>query len=409
MPRSRGGPTTVTDVLVLLVTAALAAAPEVLPATPVGEAPPQVVVDKLTQLLRSAVQARSAGPTTPAPGAVLAEEARARYFDLDFQGAAELARRSVKRSLEHPEEFGDGSGYVLARVLEALALRELKDQAGAAAAFKAALAVKPDLTLSENDYSPDAIAALARARDAHAQAPATGELTVASAPPFARVFVDGRAWGETPTTVKGLHAGLHVLEVLRDGRLPHRAWFEAGVEARELQLPLAEDPVASLRSTLARALETGAPAPAAEPPSRALAVKLERDVVVVVTGLRGGRVTVSAARVPTTGAITFAATSVDLDLLEANAAIRALAAALLDGSARTVGTPPAAREGEAWLGLMPPAAPAAPEPPPPAITSRPLFWVLMGVGVLAVGGGAAFAVDRVTAPRSVGLSVELPR
>lgn len=399
--------------LPLLVFASLlAAAPEVLPATPVGEAPPQAVTDKLTQLLRSAVQARAAGPTTPQPGAVLAEEARAKYFDLDFAAAATLARRSVVRSLEHPEEFGDGSGYVLAHVLEALARRELKDEPGAVLAFRAALAVKPDLSLSENDYSPDAIAALARAREDLARAPTAAEVNVSSAPPFARVFVDGRFQGETPTTVKALPPGRHLLELFRDGRLAHRAWFDAGTAALNLQVALQEDPAALLRAQLASAVTLGAPARDAVPAAAKLAQRLGADVVVTAVGARGGRVTLVAARVTESGAVRRVSTSIDADLLEASATVRLLAAGLFEGGdaeLSSIATPGEVKFEVAWLGLEPPPKPPAMPAPPAAVTSRPLFWILTGVGVVAAGFGAAYGVSRVTAPRSVGTTVELPR
>jgi hypothetical protein len=387
------------------------AVPEVLPAVGVGEAPSQPVADKLTQLVRSAVRASATGPTVPAPGAVLAEEARARYFDLDFRAAAALARQSVTRSLEHPEEFGDGSGYVLAHVLEALALRELKDPAGAAAAFRAALAVRPDLSLSENDYSPDAIAALARARETLAAAPVGGDVVVSSAPPFARVFVDGRAFGETPTTVKGLPPGRHLLELTLDGRLPHREWLELGAEPVERKLPLAVDPAATARATLSAAVRAGAGEGAATA-AATLAKELQRDVVVLATGARAGRVTLVAARVTASGETRRVATSVDEDLLEAQGATRLLAAAVLGPTSATpgaVGTPGQVDFSRAFLGLVPPPPPAAPPPPPPALTSRPWFWVAVGAAVVAAGAGAGAGVAWARAPRSLGVTVELPR
>ena len=396
----------------LFVVLLLSATPEVLPATPVGASPTQAITDKLTQLVRSAVQAKSAGPTSPAPGAVLAEEARAKYFDLDFEGAAKLARESVTRSLEHPEEFGDGSGYVLAHVLEALARRELKDEAGAVAAFRAALAVKPDLSLSENDYSPDAIAALARAREDLARAPAAAEISVSSAPPFARVFVDGRFQGETPMTVKGIPPGRHLLELVRDGRLPHREWFDAGKSPLTVQPQLKEDPAATLRASLTSAVARGAKPDESVPAAAALAKELQRDVVVLALGARAGRVTLVAARVGPGGEVRRVMTSVDEDLLEASATAKLLSAALLEAAnaeVAAVGTPGEGKFDEAWLGLMPPPAPVAPPPPPAAVTSKPLFWLLLGAGVIAAGAGTAYGVSRAVAPRSLGTTVEFPQ
>jgi hypothetical protein len=399
---------------VLLLAAAVSAAqgvPEVLPAVGVGEAPAQAVTDKLTQLVRQAVRARATGPTVPAPGAVLAEEARAKYFDLDFKAAAALARQSVTRSLEHPEEFGDGSGYVLAHVLEALALRELKDEAGALAAFSAALAVKPDLSLSENDYSPDAIAALARARERLAAAPVGGDLVIASAPPFARIFVDGRSFGETPMTVKGLPPGRHLLELTLDGRLPHREWLVLGAQPLERTVQLVVDPVATARAALAAAVSAGA-GEATLMAATTLAKELGTDVVALATGLREGRVTLVAARVTPLGEARRVVTSVDEDLLEAQAVARLVAATLLEPPTPTpsaVGTPGVADFTKSFLGLAPPPPPAEPPPPPPSLSSRPWFWVLVGVGVAAVGAGAGIGVARAQAPRSLGVTVELPR
>lgn len=370
------------------------------------------MTDKLTQLLRSAVQAKSAGPTTPQPGAVLAEEARAKYFDLDFKTAAELARKSVARSLEHPEEFGDGSGYVLAHVLEALALRELKDEKGAVSAFRAALAVKPDLSLSENDYSPDAIAALARAREDLARAPVAAEVNVSSAPPFARVFIDGRFQGETPMTVKSLAPGRHLLELFRDGRLPHRAWLDAGATVVNVEVPLKEDPAAVLRARLAQAVTQGAKADESLPAATALAKELSTDVVVLALGAREGRVTLVAARVTAEGQSRRVVTSIDENLLEASATVRALAASLLEAPSAEVGqvgTPGITKFDVAWLGLEPPPPPPKPDEPAPSVTSKPMFWLLLGVGVVAAGAGVSFGVSRAIAPRSVGTTVELPQ
>ncbi len=398
--------------LVVFASLAVAAPPEVLPATRVGAAPPQVVTDKLTQLLRTAVQAKAAGPATPAPGAVLAEAARAKYFELDFKAAASLAAQSLTRSLEHPEEFGDGSGYVLAHVLQALALRELKDTAGAIASFRGALTVKPDLSLSENDYSPDAIAALARAREDLASRPASGDVNVSSAPPFARVFLDGRFQGETPTTLKGLPPGRHLVELLRDGRLPHRAWLETTAAGQEVQVALKEDPAAALRARLNVALTSGGAEPAVRDAAQALAKQLGTDVVALALGARDGRITLVAARVTDGGDTRRVVTSVDDDLLEASATMRLLAATLLEAPApapATIGPQGSTDFSTAWLGLAPPPAPAAPAPPPPALTSKAWFWVVLGVGVVAAGAGATYGVSRITADRSVGVTVELPR
>jgi hypothetical protein len=395
--------------LVVFASLSFAAAPELLPATPVGAAPPQAVTDKLTQLLRTAVQAKSAGPTTPAPGAVLAEDARAKYFDLDFKAAAQLARQSVTRSLEHPEEFGDGSGYVLAHVLEALALRELKDTTGAIASFRAALAVKPDLSLSENDYSPDAIAALARAREDLASRPVSGDVNVSSAPPFARLFIDGRAQGETPTTVKGLPPGRHLVELFRDGRLAHREWLETGPATKDLQVALLEDPAAALRARLATAVTSGGSEREVLGAAQALARQLGLDVVLVAVGARAGRVVLIAARVTEAGVSRRVLTSIDENLLEASAAVRLVATAVLEAPALepvSVGSPAETDFPKAWLGLAPPPAPLPAAPPPPSVTSKAWFWVLVGVGVVGAGVGTAYGV---LAPRSLGVTVELPQ
>jgi hypothetical protein len=266
--------------------------------------------------------------------------------------------------------------------------------------------------LSENDYSPDAIAALARAREDLARAPAAAEISVSSAPPFARVFVDGRFQGETPMTVKGIPPGRHLLELVRDGRLPHREWFDAGKSPLTVQPQLKEDPAATLRASLTSAVARGAKPDQSVPAAAALAKELQRDVVVLALGARAGRVTLVAARVGPGGEVRRVMTSVDEDLLEASATAKLLAAALLEAAnaeVAAVGTPGEGKFDEAWLGLMPPPAPVAPPPPPAAVTSKPLFWLLLGAGVIAAGAGTAYGVSRAVAPRSLGTTVEFPQ
>lgn len=86
-------------------------------------------------------------------------------------------------------------------------LAQLGRAAESRAAIALALALDPDRPITELEFSPDVIAAVAAAR---AQAPASHAVEIASEPAGAAIAIDGRDAGRTPATIE-LPAGEHVV------------------------------------------------------------------------------------------------------------------------------------------------------------------------------------------------------
>jgi type IV secretory pathway VirB10-like protein len=86
----------------------------------------------------------------------------------------------------------------------------------AAAAAPPTAPVVPDA--GQLQSSPAAAAAGGTARSAPAAAePEAGRITVRSTPSSARVLLDGRDVGQTPTTIRDVSQGTHVVRITRDG------------------------------------------------------------------------------------------------------------------------------------------------------------------------------------------------
>lgn len=407
----------------LLASSAFADGLVALPATSVGsEELPRPLLDKLTQLTRDGLTTAGAtGPTRAIDeGRALVEKARQKYFDLDFKGAFAGAEAAISHYRNSPELLGDGSAYLTAHLLAGISQLELKNTALANAHFKQALIIKPDLSLSESDYSPTAIAALERARESLRATTERASLAVSSSPPFSALFIDGKSIGETPITSGDLLPGLHFVRVEHEGHTPATAWVELGAGRTPLTLELTASPTEALRAQVASAVAAGKNEELVSI-ARQLAEALNADAVVVLGAQKANdRVLVSAARVGRDGRVVRSYTSVSSSLIDAPVAIDRLAKSVLEDRTdrprglAEVGAAGALDFDKHLLGLRPPErkviveAPAPPPPPPTPLYKKP--WIY-AVGLAVIGGGAAaYLLTRGPAPApGVGVTVSLPQ
>jgi hypothetical protein len=115
-----------------------------------------------------------------------------------------------------------------------------------------------------------------------------GSLLVRSTPPGARVFVDGREYGQTPVTVGNLARGVHRVRVVRDG-----------YAADEQQLTIT--PAQRTHSVMVRLSPERPATPVGEPPPpRAESSAARTGVLTVESRPAGARVFVDGAVVGTT-------------------------------------------------------------------------------------------------------------
>ncbi len=109
------------------------------------------------------------------------------------------------------------------------------------AAIALALALDPDRPITELEFSPDVIAAVAAAR---AQPPAAHPVEIASEPPGATLNVDGRDAGRAPLSVD-LAPGEHVVVARAPGLRSSAQAFAVTATTQRLALALERDEVAA--------------------------------------------------------------------------------------------------------------------------------------------------------------------
>ncbi len=235
-----------------------------------------------------------------------------------------------------------------ARLLEAEAWTEAKDDAAARDALRALLVVRPDVAPDAELLSPAARALFDEAVAA-AHGAGTGGLEVRSTPAGAEVVVDGAARGTAPVSLLGLAPGTHRVRVGAPGYAPSTAEVAVVAGAGAVHaVTLAPTPARRALDDAARVAVSGAPAAAVVEEIAAVARAAHVDAVVLV-GVR--------------------APGVATRRIDAHPAAAAPAAPLF---------PPAA-------------APA----PPAVVDEGPAWWVYgaLGAGVLAVTAlGVAGAV-----------------
>lgn len=402
---------------IALITVSAPAAGEVpqqplssLPATGVGDdAPPPAVLGKFDELLTDALKRAGASRPVapPSPDAAHVDQARAAWYDLRMPDALAHARAAIEHLRAHPEHVRTGDTLLMAHVYAALAAHELGKPADASAHFDAALTLRPDFRLSESEFSPTVLSQVERARERLLQTRARAPLTVSSSPGFAQITLDGRPAGDTPTTLREVLAGEHVVQLTKEGYLSVAQWVRVGPEGASVSAELPMSPVALLERQVRERIVAGE-SEALLSAARALALEEKADVVLVAGARAQSRWAVVVARVPPEGAPTRAHTTVALDLADAPAAFSALAKALLDASAGddpvSVGTaaPPGTLQfGRHLLGLGPPPLPAVrvdPTPPvptaPPTLWKRPVFWMVAGGVALAAAGTSTYLLTR---------------
>ncbi len=397
---------------------------EVLPAVSVGgpEVAPSVL-SKVTELTGDAL--RRAGAPAPAapsdPGEALVEAAHDLYIHAEFKRALASAEAAVAHYRDHPALVGDGARVIDAYVYAALAELELKHKDRVRQFLTAALVQRPDLKLSEMEFSPLAVVAVEQARRAELTGRPKASLTLTSTPPFAHAWVDGARIGETPVTARDLFIGRHVVRIESDGRTTQSTWVDlkqAG-QVASVSLDLRENPVETGRLAVTKAARTGAGAEL-EKRARELARAAGVESVVVLGVARLDQAyAVSVARVRADKGALRGFGAISSDLVDAPQTLNQLAGGLLenrDAAPVAVGRPVPASALDFqrhFLGLKPgePSVAAAligpPVPevePPTPVWKRPVLWV--GVGGAVVAAAGVYALTR-PGPRPATLTIDI--
>jgi PEGA domain len=179
-----------------------------------------------TRVIKDAVgDARNAASEGAVPAATLAQFRHVRemidegwraYTQVQLEFAASrlaAARTAAEELLALP---GASIVYADASLRLGAVLAQLGRSAESRAAIALALALDPERPITELEFSPDVIAAVAAAR---AQAPAAHATTVATDPASATLTVDGRDVGRSPATIE-LAPGEHVAIARTPGYRP---------------------------------------------------------------------------------------------------------------------------------------------------------------------------------------------
>ncbi len=354
------------------------------------------------------------------PGAQLVEQARTRYFDLDFDGTIAHAEQALAHYTAHPGDLGDGSGWVFAHVFAALAELERGAEPRALDHLVLAVTVRPELRLLESEFSPTALALLERARDLAARQE-SAPLTVSSAPAFARVRIDGRPAGETPLTYPKLTLGQHFVQLEKEGFVPVARWVRVSEPGAQVSFELIASPAAQLRQELALAISEGRGDEVPDLARRYAEASELEAVFLFAVAREGDGYVLTGGRVPRTGAPSRAVCRVSKDLTDAVAQVDALIAALFkpgpvdDPVVVGNGAPGIAVDfGRHWMGLRPPPPEAVGFAEPPALEPMPLYkrpwvWVAAGVVAAAAGSGIYFATRPPPPSPGVSMTVHLPQ
>jgi len=162
-------------------------------------------------------------------------------------------------------------------------LAQLGRAAESRAAIALALALDPDRPITELEFSPDVIAAVAAAR---ARAPAAHAVELASEPAGAAITVDGRDAGRTPATLE-LAAGAHVVIARAPAYRPSAQAFAVDAATPRITVALDRDDTAA---ALAGGAVLGLPDAAAQNLVDAALELADLDEVVLAaeTDRRGG-------------------------------------------------------------------------------------------------------------------------
>lgn len=394
------------------------------PAASVGDPPVEgSVLRKLDELAGSTLARAGAGSPAAAadPGLSLVERAKSLYVGLDFAGALRSAEEAVAHYRAHPEHLGDGRPILDSHVYAALALLELGRKEESQRQLSLALTLRPDLQLSEAEFSPVALLAVERARSAHLAGRAKAPLTLTTAPAFSQLWVDGKPAGEAPLALSELPVGWHFVRASKEGHSPQSAWVELTAKGAQLSLTLPRAPAAVAQERLREAIVSGRGAEVAEH-ARSLAQLSGADAVLLLAVSSGERLAATAALVTSDGRSTRSFSTLRGDLLDAPAVLDALVRSTLEedrgSTPRGVGEAGVAARfdfGRHFMGFGPPAAPVVDfTPPPPAPSApRPLWanpWAWAAAGAIAVAaGGGVYLLNRPPPPKpGTILDVSLP-
>lgn len=383
------------------------------------------ILSKVTELTGQSLRRAGAAPPAAAAdsAAPLVDEARGRYIRLDFAGAVQSAEAAIERYRAEPALVRDARRLLDAHVYAALANLELGKAQKTQEHLTAALVLKPDLQLSEADFSPTAILAVEKARAALNNSGAKGTLSVTTSPAFGKVKVDGKELGEAPLTSPEIFAGWHYVDASLDGFLPQSAWVEVKKDgAASLELTLAPNVADELKQKLAEAILVGEGNKVEDLARQLCTVSGASSVVLLAVAAAGDRYAVSAARVSLKGSSVRALTSLSKDLVDAPRGLEQLARSILEtrsSSARVVGVAPSMTEidfGLHFMGHKPPPGTTTVtspyvdlNPPPPPPVEKPSAswkpWAVIGGGVgLALIGGGVYLLTR-TDPKQPGVVV----
>jgi tetratricopeptide (TPR) repeat protein len=382
---------------------------------PVAAGPPGTadLAERAVELVRSETRARGhrvvseatlarildGAPVEEVPDMEAADDALRRgqdlYLEFAFAEAAghlESAASAFEKALPHT---GDLEVLVDALVFLGTTLRELGREEDGRAAFVRVLSLDPTHALDETIHPPEVIAAFEAAREEAAARP-SGRLDVASAPPLAEVFLDGRPVGRTPLTLTDVPVGAHALRLEMDGHQPFASQIRVDASGATMEIRLepldAGDVIEKLERELAG---QGRRSEISEHAAR-LTRSVGADVVgiLALSRVSGGYLMV-LAHVDGDGERRVAWTVVDPDFLRAQAAARLLVESIEAAPgprfvAVDLPEPALALDFERWTVGFSPAAPPGSTARDPATSRagrRPLLWTGIAVGVLAAAAG----------------------
>lgn len=182
-------------------------------------------------------------PKPALPPAAGLERVQQLYRDLEFEAAQQTAQALIDAAERPGVARVDLDRLYRLRVLAGMNHLALGQAAAAAAHFRTAAATRPDALLAGDDYPPDVRQAYDVARTGLAAAPQVALRATTS--PRAKVWLDGRSAGQTPTTLRAA-PGLHRLRFEAALHVPQARWvrFAEGGEPLSLVLvPLAGPPL----------------------------------------------------------------------------------------------------------------------------------------------------------------------
>ncbi len=165
-----------------------------------------------------------------------------------------------------------------------------QDELKALVAFRLVQNLDPTKTsLDKKMYRPQIVQLYERASQVD-QSKGSGTVAVATEPPGAAVWLDGKSLGTTPTSLPGVEPGEHYLAVSLDGHAPRHEKIRVGSDKPvELSLLLsrlpAEDRVAAVRTAL---LRPGVGEAGWKTGAAALADSASVDLLILVRDADGG-------------------------------------------------------------------------------------------------------------------------